>query len=64
MAETPWHGDIVTDIENVLQTVFVYINENGLKKLSAIFGKYSLRSKDRAVEEVGTNDKRVFNSIE
>ena len=28
MAETPRHGDIVADIENVLQTVFVYINEN------------------------------------
>ena len=28
MAETPRHGDIVADTENVLQTVFVYINEN------------------------------------
>ena len=25
MAETPQHGDIVADTENVLQTVFVYI---------------------------------------
>ena len=28
MAETPRHGDIVADTENVLQTVFVYNNEN------------------------------------
>ena len=26
MAETPRHGDIVADTENVLQTVFVYID--------------------------------------
>ena len=28
IAETPRHGDIVVDTENVLQTVFVYITEN------------------------------------
>ena len=27
MAETPRHGDIVEDTENVLRTVFVYSNE-------------------------------------
>ena len=31
MTETLQHGDIVADSENVLQTVFVYINEDSLK---------------------------------
>ena len=31
MEETPQNGDIVTDTENVLRTVFVYINESSLK---------------------------------
>ena len=53
MIEIPRHGDIVAVTENVLQTVFVYINENRLKHLSATLryfppqqctalGKYSL----------------------
>ena len=49
MAETPRHGDIVADTENVLQTVFVYINVNSfcfsfltvMKKISATFGHFS-----------------------
>ena len=28
MAETPRQGDIVADTESILQTLFVYINEN------------------------------------
>ena len=31
IAETPRHGDIVADTENVLWTIFFYINENSLK---------------------------------
>ena len=31
MAETPRHGNIISDKENVLPTVFVQINENSLK---------------------------------
>ena len=31
IAEIPWCCDIIVDSENVLRTVFVYINENHLK---------------------------------
>ena len=55
MAEIPRSGDIVTDTENVLRTVFGYTNENILKtclqlsktffhsnkKLFATFGHFS-----------------------
>ena len=41
-------------------TIYVYINENSLKKLSTTFGKYRVKSKDEAVEKVGADDKRVF----
>ena len=58
MAETPRHGDILVGTESVLQTVFVYINS--LKKISATSAKNRVKSKDRTVEEVGTNDKKVF----
>ena len=51
------HRDTATLLrtKNVLQTVFVYINENSLKKI-VIFGMYRVRSKDGTVEEGGTND--------
>ena len=39
MTETLQHGNTVTDTENVLQTVFVYISEKS-KKLSAIFKQF------------------------
>ena len=48
MAETPRHGDIVADTENVSQTIFIYINENSccfalmFDKLSATFGQFLL----------------------
>ena len=46
MAEIPRHSDIVADTENVLQTVFVHINENHLKnclQLLEIFSSTAIR---------------------
>ena len=31
MAEKPRHGDIIAELENVLRTVFFYVNENSFK---------------------------------
>ena len=47
IAETPQYGDIVADTENVLQTFFIYINEQLLfslmfENLSATFGQFLL----------------------
>ena len=47
IAETPRHGDIVVDTENVLQTVSVYITESSLfslmfEKFPATFGQFLL----------------------
>ena len=58
------HGDIIADTKNVLWTVFVYIIENSLKKFLQFSEGIRLRSKKGTVEEVGTNDKKVFNSTE
>ena len=40
MTETLQHSNIVTDTESVLDSFFVYINENSFKKLSATFGQF------------------------
>ena len=50
---TPWqkHGDIVAEAGNVLQTVFVYINENSccftliFDKLTATFRQFFVDNK-------------------